>query len=147
MGKKVSELMISKFVPVQEEEQIYRVVEKVVEDRETMLACVVDRQGKLVGTIRPRELLKAVEVHEFGAVRYPFFEAREALHLLTSRYARDIMGAPTSVRPDDEVEKAIGLMLEGGFYEVPVVDEQGRVLGEINYFSILAASVEFLKNQ
>lgn len=147
MGKKVSELMIGKFVPVQEEEQIYRVVEKVVEDRETMLACVVDRRGKLVGTIRPRELLRAVEVHEFGAVRYPFFEAREALHLLTSRYARDIMGAPISVRPDDEVEKAIGLMLEGGFYEVPVVDGQGRVLGEINYFSILAASVEFLKNR
>ena len=147
MGKKVSELMTQKFVPVQEEEQIYRVVEKIIEDPETMLACVLDREGRLLGTIRPRELLKAVEMHEFGRVRYPFFDGREALHLLTSRYARDIMSAPISVRPDDEVEKVIGLMLEGGFYEIPVVDEQGKVLGEINYFSILTASVEFLKNQ
>ncbi len=147
MGKRVLELMATKFVQVREDEQIYQVVEKVVQDREAMVVCVVDREGRLIGTIRPRELLKAVEVREFGTVRHPFFEGREALHLLTSKYARDVMGGPVSVRPDDQVEKAVNLMLESGFYEVPVVDERGKVLGKINYFSILATSIESFRNR
>lgn len=40
------------------------------------------------------------------------------------------------------MEKAINIMLDKGFYEVPVVDEQGKMMGEINYFSIITSSVE-----
>jgi len=36
-------------------------------------------------------------------------------------------------------------MLDKGFYEVPVVDEQGKMLGVINYFSIITASADYLK--
>lgn len=140
----VKELMVEKFVKIGERERIYEAVAKIVEDRETMIACVVDEKGRLKGIITPREVLKAVELREYGVIRHPFFEGPEVLHLLTSRYARDIMGAPVSVRADDEIEKAINIMLDSGFYEVPVVDDEGRVIGEINYFGIIASSVEHL---
>jgi len=147
MTKKVSELMIEKIVKVSEEDQIFDVVNKVAEDCETLLACVVDSEGRLKGIITPRELLKAAEVCEYGGVRHPFFSGREALHLLTSKYARDIMSAPISVEPDDKVQKAIDLMLYNGFYEVPVVDRAGRVIGEINYFGVITSSIEHCKKE
>lgn len=147
MKKLVKELMTRKFVQLHEEDLIYQAVEKIAADRETLIACVVDRDGKLKGIITPREVLKTVEVREFETVRYPFFEGAEILGLLTSKYAKDMMSAPISVREDDEVEKAINIMLDEGFYEVPVVDKEGRVLGEINYFNIIISSIDYLKGE
>jgi CBS domain-containing protein len=145
MKKLVKELMTRKCVKLHEEDLIYQAVEKIAADRETLIACVVDKDGKLKGIITPREVLKTVEVREFETVRYPFFEGAEVLGLLTSKYAKDMMSAPISVGEDDEVEKAINIMLDAGFYEVPVVDEEGRVLWEINYFNIIISSIEYLK--
>jgi CBS domain-containing protein len=147
MAKLVKELMSNKFVKVYEDDQIFEAAAKVAEDRETLLACVVDKNGKLVGIITPRELLKAAEVSGYRGVRHPFFSGREALHLLSSDYARDIMSSPVSVKPDDEVQKAIDLMLYNGFYEVPVVDNKGKVIGEINYFGIIAGSMWHWKRE
>ena len=145
--KVVKDLMIEKFVKVGEEDQIYEVVEKIAQDKETMLACVVDKDNVLKGIITPREILEAVEVREFGTIRYPFLTGRDALHILTSKCAKDIMNPPVSVKADDEVEKAINIMLDKGFYEVPVVDKEGKTWGAINYFSIIISSVDYLKKQ
>jgi CBS domain-containing protein len=147
MRKLVRELMVRKLVKIREDEPIYQAVEKIAADRETLIACVVDKDGKLKGIITPRELLKTVEVREFETVRYPFFEASAILGLLTSKYAKDIMCAPRSVREDEEVENAIYIMLDCGFCEVPVVDQEGRVIGEINYLDIITSSIDYLKQE
>ena len=145
MKKSVKELISKKFVKVKEDDQLSRVVVKIARDRETMLACVVDRENKLKGIITPRDVLRAVEIREFGAIRHPFFEGPRILHILTSKYAKDVMSPPVSVKRDDSVDKAIDIMLDKGFYEVPVVDEGEKMLGVINYFSIIAGSVDCLK--
>jgi len=112
-----------------------------------MLACVVDEQNRLRGVITPKELLKVIEVREYGATRSPFFEGPEVLHLLTSRYAEDIMTGPISVKADDEIEKAINVMLDEGFYEVPITDKDGKLIGEINYFGIITKSIDYLSRE
>lgn len=145
MKKNVKDLMSSKFVKVAEQDQISQVVVKIAEDKETMLACVLDEEGRLKGIITPKEALRAVEIREFGTIRRPFFEGSEILRILSSKYAKDIMSPPVSVKPEDSVDKAIDIMLDKGFYEVPVVDEQGKIVGLINYFSIITSSVEYLK--
>jgi len=143
--KNVRDLMLSKFVKVAEEDQISQVVIKIAEDKETMLACVLDKEGRLKGIITPKEVLRAVEIREFGTIRRPFFEGPEILRVLSSKYAKDIMSFPVSVKPEDSVDKAIDIMLDKGFYEVPVVDEQGKIVGLINYFSIITSSMEYLR--
>lgn len=145
MKKSVKDLISSKFVKVAEEDQLSQVVVKIAKDKETMLACVLDEEGKLKGIITPKEVLRAVEIREFGTIRRPFFEGREILRILSSKYAKDIMSSPVSVKPEDSVDKAIDIMLDKGFYEVPVVDEQEKMLGVINYFGIITSSVEYLK--
>ncbi len=145
MKKNVKDLMSSKFVKVAEQDQISQVVVKIAKDKETMLACVLDEEGKLKGIITPKEVLRAVEIREFGTIRRPFFEGPEILRILSSKYAKDIMSPPVSVKPKDSVDKAIDIMLDKGFYEVPVVDKQGKIVGLINYFSIITSSVEYLR--
>ena len=145
MKKNVKDLMSSKFVEVAEQDQISQVVVKIAEDKETMLACVLDEEGRLKGIITPKEVLRAVEIREFGTIRRPFFEGPEILHILSSKYAKDIMSSPVSVKPEDSVDKAIDIMLDKGFYEVPVVDEEGKIVGLIDYFSIITSSMEYLR--
>jgi len=147
MKRIVRDLMIHKFVSVNEKDPIYEVMEKLAKEREAMIACVVDEENRLIGLISPKELLRTVEVHEFGTIKHPRFEGPEVLHLLTSRYARDIMCAPISVAEDDEIQKAISIMVDEGFYELPVVDEEKRVIGQVNYFGIIASSIEHLKRK
>ena len=143
MAKLVKDLMINKFVKVYGYETIPVVANKVAGNRETLLACVVDEKEKLLGVITPRELLKIVKVCEYGRVSLsrPSFLGGEALHLLTSKYAKDIMSAPVSVKPDDTVEKAVKIMLDEGFYEVPVVDDAGKLIGEIDFSDIVSTAV------
>jgi len=147
MKRTVKDLMINRFVSISENDLIHEAVKKIAKDRATMIGCVVDEENRLKGLITPKELLKAVEVHEYGTIKPTFFEGPEVLHLLSSRYAKDIMCAPISVRENDEVQKAITLMIDEGFYEVPVVNAEGRVIGEINYFDIIASSIEHLKRE
>ena len=147
MTKVVKALVTNKCAQVGRKDRIYEAIVRIAADKETMLACVVDEDCRLVGIITPREVLKAIEVRQYGATRYPFFEGPEVLHLLTSRYAEDLMTYPVSVHVDDDVEQAINIMLNEGFYEVPVVDKENKVVGELSFFTVIANSVENLKQE
>ena len=56
------------------------------------------------------------------------------------------MSAPISVNVNDKVDDAINTMLDHGFYELPVVDKDRKVIGEISYFDILLNSLENQKS-
>jgi CBS domain-containing protein len=141
----VKELMVKEFVAIFEDEPIYQLVGKIVEGRQSMLGCVLGKDNSLKGLITPRELLQAVEVREFGTIKYPFFRGPEVLAILTSKYAKDIMRHPVSVMPEDKVVKAVNIMLDSYFYEVPVVDKDNKVQGIINYFAILSHAIDYLR--
>lgn len=141
MKKLVKELMTDKFIAVGEDEWIYEAVSKVAEAKSSLLICIVDNKGKLFGIITPKEILKAVELCGYEEVKHLPFSEREVAHIMTSRYAKDIMSDPVFVKPDDEVQKAIDIMIDRSFYEVPVVDASCKPIGLINYFAVVTSSV------
>lgn len=142
MKKLVEELMTTECNTVPENAPIYEAVKKIASRTRGKIACVVDKEDKLKGLLTPRDILEALEIRKFGGVRGRFFVGPEILHLLTSKYAKDIMSAPLRVHVNDGVEDAINTMLDHGFYELPVVDKDMKVIGEISYFDILLNSLE-----
>ena len=142
MPKLVGELMTTECNVVPEGEIISEAVKKIAGRKRGKIACVVDREGKIKGVLTPSDILKMLEVSKFGGVRARIFSVPEVLHFLTSKYAKDIMSGPVSVRVNDGMEQAINTMLDHGFYELPVVDENMRVVGEISFFDILIDSLE-----
>jgi predicted transcriptional regulator len=139
MKKLVKELMTDRFIAMGEDELIHAAVAKVAEGKDGRIVCVVDKQGKLCGIIAPKEILKTVALCGYGEVKQSQFSEREVVHIMTSRYAKDIMCDPVSVKPDDEVQKAIDIMIDRSFYEVPVVDEAGNPIGLVNYFAVISS--------
>src|SRR4030042_66234 len=144
MAKLVGELMKTECINVPEDAAIYEAVKKIAAREKGKIACVVDREGKLKGLLTPRDILEALEVRKFGRIREHYFVGPEILHFLTSKYAKDMMSAPVSVHVNDNIEEAINTMLDHGFYELPVVDKEMKVIGEISYFDIL---IDALENQ
>jgi CBS domain-containing protein len=142
MAKLVGELMKTECTNVLEDATIYEAVKKIAAREKGKIACVIDREGKLKGLLNPRDILQALEVREFGVTRERYFVGPEMLHLLTSKYAKDIMSSPVSVHVNESVEEAINTMLDHGFYELPVVDKETKVIGEISYFDILLDALE-----
>ncbi len=148
MKKLVRELMTQRLCRIREDEQIYEAVAKITEDKETTIACVVDKDDRLKGIITPKRVLKTVAVRAFETIRHSLFLGPGMLHMLaTAKYVKDIMNAPMSVRPEDGIEKAIDLMLELDICEVPVVDKHGRLLGVINYNDIISSVNDYLKQE
>jgi CBS domain-containing protein len=142
MTRPVGKLMTTECNKIQEDEPIYEAVKKIASSKRSKIACVIDREGKLKGLLTPRGVLEELEVRKFGGVRGRFFAGPEVLHLLTSKYAKDIMSAPISVHVNDGVEETINTMLDHGFYELPVVDDDMKVIGEISYFDIILSAAE-----
>jgi len=52
-------------------------------------------------------------------------------------------GKPTTVRPSDQVQSALALMIEHDFSQLPVVDESNKPLGMITHGSMLRALSNF----
>ena len=90
----------------------------------------------------------SVLVMEEGALRGIFTE-RDALRIFVATrrnpdYTRlaDVMtGAPQTLPPDATPEDAARRMAAGKFRHLPVVDQEGRVLGVVSQRDLLAAGV------
>ncbi|MFC1938379.1 CBS domain-containing protein [Chloroflexota bacterium] len=137
MKTRVEDLMTTKYLKVRVDDKISKVMSEIAQDRETMVACVVDENDKLRGIITPKKLLKAVQMTAFSHSRNSSFAWGEALSFMTAKYAEDLMGPVISVTLDYSIDDTINLMLDNSLYELPVVDQSGRILGEINFFLII----------
>ncbi|MFN3921629.1 MAG: CBS domain-containing protein [Caldimicrobium sp.] len=91
----------------------------------------VTRDNKLVGIITDRD------IKEVAPSKTTTFEVHELYYILSELKLKDIMTKdPITVHPDDTVEYAAVLMLENKISGLPVVDNEGHVVGIITQTDI-----------
>jgi CBS domain-containing protein len=98
---------------------------------------VVTRDGKLVGILHIRDLLELVMpsfvrlVEDFDFVRGDFsvFETLRPSPEAAAQPARSIMDPPVSVRASSGLLRAFAIMNSDHLYDLPVVDDDGRLAG------------------
>ena len=98
---------------------------------------VVDADEKLVGILHIRDLLELVMpsfvrlVEDFDFVRGDFsiFETLLPPQEVAAQPASSIMVAPESVRVGSGLLRAFAIMNSHHFYDLPVVDDDGRLVG------------------
>ncbi|MBM4284943.1 MAG: CBS domain-containing protein [Deltaproteobacteria bacterium] len=90
--------------------------------------------GELVGIITDRDLKEA------SPSKATTLDVHELYYLLAELHVKDIMTRnPLTVRPEDTVEHVAQLMLEHTISGLPVVDEQGKLLGIITQSDVFRA--------
>jgi CBS domain-containing protein len=102
---------------------------------------VVDGEGKLLGVVTHEELINIFIPHYFSMFDdLAFLDDLESIETRTMSQieptlflAEDLMVAnPVTVRPETSIMKAAALLLNKRLFFLPVVDEDGKVVGVLN---------------
>jgi CBS domain-containing protein/predicted transcriptional regulator len=140
-------LIVTEPIIVTREMGLREVVEKVLQDPRTRSAYVVDSKHRVVGMIALREMLEAIEgsLSLFENVRPPtrLRQRRKSIPFSVEEH----MFKPVTVAEDDRLMDALGKMIEHGQEDLPVVDEDGVLIGELNGFEILLLGSEVMRRQ
>ena len=99
---------------------------------------VVDDKLKLIGKITLKMLIK----HEFMDLVPRNFSYFEALEFIGKKTAENLMVSPIYVKDNDTLKTAFIKMYENDLDELPVVDENLRLIGNIDLLELLTMLIE-----
>ncbi len=96
--------------------------------------CVIDKSGRLLGLINRKKVFKHLFFHH---VR-PDSMVRNLLDLVTAESSTEMMLTHfVTCKEDDNIDDVIKNLIEYNIREIPVVDDEGRVLGFITILMIM----------
>jgi CBS domain-containing protein len=133
--EKIRALVIDEDVPVEE------VVRRFAKPRMLRAIFTVDAKGRLTGVVTRGDLLDYLKTR-LGiwsrAARYPSWG--RAIKYLHAKRAKDLVhkgSRDAYVRLNDDVVKALLLMIDHDLIDVPVLDSNGRIVGDIGVSDIM----------
>ena len=112
-------------------------VGKLMKDHHIRRIPVVDEQGQVIGIISDRD------VRDASPSKATTLDMYEMHYLLAELKAKNIMTAkPITVKPTDTVEQAALIMLDNKVGGLPVVDDNGKLVGIISDHDVFKALVD-----
>ena len=119
---------------IHENASVKEVVDVIISFESRHLLYVVDNEKKLVGRIS----LKALARHVFFPSHEPQIHARFLINMITAETAKDIMKRKTIVATGNErVGMILKRMIKTNVHEMPVVDDEKRVVADITLIDLL----------
>ena len=117
-------------------------VEAMVEDSETRKVYVVDSDGKLKGTITLETLLRhggyLLGVRKAGMTSF-----LKMLGEISTDKVTEVMNKPVKVLHNEMLVNVTRMMVEHHLNDLPIVDDNNILVGELNGLDILKASKKF----
>ncbi len=128
---------------VKEDTPLSKVAEEVIKDPKTTAIYVTNKEDKLVGIIPVTELVQYLYYEyipeDYILYNFPLIISREAT-------AQDIMLPPVYVKDDDSITTAFQRMFNNRLNEVPVVDDDLHIIGDLNMLELIKAWLKSVKN-
>lgn len=144
---RVSEVMAEvgktvKPATVSTEASLKNAVEAIVEDSDTRKVYVVDGEGKLKGTITLETLLRLAG-YRLGVRSAGITSLLRMLAEISDDKVTEVMGKPIKVLHNEMLVNVTKLMVDHHLNDLPVVDDDNVLVGELNGLDILKASTKF----
>jgi predicted transcriptional regulator len=110
------------------------------------VACVVNREDRLIGLIDVRRLADAlffsIFPEEFLSEIKDVDQVMDYAQRTQMNYAEDLMREPVWVKMDDDLEKAFRLMHENKLSGLPIIDDHYHIVGYINLLELMAMCLD-----
>lgn len=139
----IRNLLISEPSTVTPDTTINEVLEKINEDLRTRHIYVVDKENKLIGSVRMNTIVKYL--FPLSAVIHP---SSEDLHdvdniNLNGSKASEIMNPkPSYVLESTNLTEMAKILLNEKINELPVVDRDMKIVGQVNVYELIQAYLE-----
>ena len=135
-------LSVPEGTPLQE------VVARLAQEPDLRAIFLVDSQERFAGTIRRADLLKWLYFQLFGRLGVEKGSTGEIIHLAFATRAKDLARGDWryfGVKVSDTIQDALERMIAYGDAIIPVLDNEGKVLGDLRVTEILIKALEFVK--
>lgn len=143
--KDIRHLLIMNPAIVNSTAPLIKVLEKITEDLRTRQVYVVDEDKRLIGVVRMSSVVEYL---------FPYDAIIEHNNSLYNAYypkvnadsAEDIMiSPPTKVTEETTLGEMARLMMKEGINELPVVDDQEFLVGQVNMYEVINAYLTIAK--
>ena len=122
-------------INVQQDTSVTGMVKSFLENPLLHNLCVINEDGILMGLINRKRLFKAVFSHFIAADS----RVSHLYTLTTSEHAGDlIIKHIITIKETDSLDDLIKKMIDSDLYEIPVMDDSGKVLGFLTSAKILS---------
>jgi CBS domain-containing protein len=126
------------------ETSIHVTMQKIIDDTRSRHAYIVDENNVLIGSIRVNNVIQYLFPTYSLLQDQETFKIGSFMEYTTAQKASDIMNPkPVFVYEDTLLSEMISIMMRERVNEMPVVDKQLHVIGEVNILKIIAY---YLKN-
>jgi CBS-domain-containing membrane protein len=112
-------------------------VDAILDARTTRKAYVVDESGVLKGTISIETLMRHVS-YRIGARAPGVVSWLRFIRDMESDQVEDFMSKPVHVTKDTMIVDIVRRVVSEHLNDFPVLDEHGRLIGELNAFNLLS---------
>jgi CBS domain-containing protein len=124
--------------------KVYQAVQALIDNPTSRAVYVVDGNDKLIGTISYRSLMRASSAR-FGVRKDGIFSFVQYLRDMLMENVDSLMRKPTQVTTETKLKKALELMEDSRQNDLPVVDDEGRLIGELNGIEIMKLGLDVIK--
>jgi CBS domain-containing protein len=138
--KNARKLITEKPTIINQNASLKELVLAITEDGRTRSLYVVDEKERLQGIITLRELIQSAFVYHIRSIPIPW---HSIYHTLLETEAKQVMSTdPVFAKDEDDLEAVLNRMLENEMEEIPVVDDEMKVIGELNLLELLTVWLE-----
>jgi len=147
----VKEIMLpsSRTLAARESDAVETAVRRFVHQPDVHSLFVVDERNNLKGLVKLHYILNWVklklgmDIADRTSIRVAgTFQAFEVMRLCQSQTIGDILSPAVEVKPDQTLEQALHILVHEQLEELPVVDNDGRLLGEIRLTQLLSRMLD-----
>lgn len=122
---------------INEEDTLETARKKLIESPISRIVYVVNQENQLTGIISIKDIIAAIGIKE-GMTGLKSTSRRTLYYLASKKtIVKDIMRPPISITLDQSFSEAIQQMLSHGYEEIAVVDNEGKVIGDLNAFEMI----------
>ena len=126
------------------EEKITEIIKHYAEKPSLRGIFVVDKEQKLKGAITRNDLLQWAKFKIGADLGSDVVAVDEINRYVYSSTAKDIMhkySAEAYVKPEDNLDLALDIMLNEDTLAIPVIDEEKKILGDLIFSEVLDAII------
>lgn len=133
--KEIRELLAKEAATVSPEDSIQQVIEKLLANPVTRHVYVSDENNRMVGTIRMNQLVEYIFPYETIWLQDRYDAYLQTMYKETAGeiMLRDFL----FVKDETTVSEMVTLMDKEKINELPVLNEKGQIIGEVNFMEVL----------
>lgn len=139
----INELIVNNPAIVKEDTPIREMLESIIKDTRSRHAYVVDKNNKLIGSIRINNVIQYLFPSTILKEQQNSPKVGSFMDYLNARVAGDIMSmSPNYVFKDTPLDKMVDIMIDDKSNELPVVNKDMEVIGEVNVLEVIAFALK-----